>query len=168
MVDKIEETVHEKTSKLNNPETSVLTHNNFFTYLVLNFSDFNKTQIYKKPYRDSPHLEIEILMGFKYWNVFRPNEHREDYHSRKPKDETFLFEIGDKKYIYVGEKVIIFETNNIIVKDSLDLGFNDIKIPCAYGGENFYFRPQQIFFPIQEYENSTENEYQYLQKKMMN
>ena len=44
-----------KTPGLNNPETYVLTDNRFITYLVLIFSDLNKAQIYKMPYRDSPH-----------------------------------------------------------------------------------------------------------------
>ena len=68
-------------------------------------------------------------------NLFKPNEHTEDYHIRQPNDEDFLFEIGDEKYIYVGEKVITFETNDIIVKYSSKLGFNDIKYPYAYGEE---------------------------------
>ena len=53
-------------------------------------------------------------MNFDYLNVFKPNEHTEDYHIRKTIDENFLFEIGDKKYIYVGEKVLTFETKDII------------------------------------------------------
>ena len=82
---------------LNNPETYVLTHNRFNTYMVLLYSDLNKTQIYKMPYRDSPHQEIEILMSFYYLNVFKRNEHTEDYHIRKPNVENFLFKIEDKK-----------------------------------------------------------------------
>ena len=66
----------------------------------------------------------------------------------------------------MGENVIIFETKDIIVKESLDLGFNSIKFPYAYGEENIYFMLHQKFFPIQEYENSTEkHDYQYLYKK---
>ena len=53
-----------KTPGLNNPESYVLTYNRFNTYMVLIFSDFNKAQIYKMPYRDSPHHEIEILISF--------------------------------------------------------------------------------------------------------
>ena len=37
---------------LYNPETYVLTHNRFNTFIVLLFGDFNKAQIYKMPYRD--------------------------------------------------------------------------------------------------------------------
>ena len=44
-----------KTLGLNNPETYVLTHNRFNTYIVLIFRDLKKAQIYKKPYRNSPH-----------------------------------------------------------------------------------------------------------------
>ena len=50
MKDKMEETVNDiKTSALINPETYMLTHNGFNTYLVLKFSDLNKAQIYKIP-----------------------------------------------------------------------------------------------------------------------
>ena len=63
---------------LNNPETYVLTHNRFNTYMVLLFSDLNKAQIFKIPYRNSPHQEIEILMSFDYLHLFRPNEHSPD------------------------------------------------------------------------------------------
>ena len=105
MVDKIEETFHNIiTPGLDNPETYVLTHNRFNTYLVLKFSDLNKAQIYKMPYRDSPHHEIEIVMSFNYLYLLKPNEHKEDDHIRKPNSEKFLFEIGDKMYFYVGKK----------------------------------------------------------------
>ena len=69
----------------------------------------------------------------------------------------FFFEIGEEKYIYVGEKVFTFETNDIIVKDSLDLGFDDIRFSYAYSEENIYFMLQQKNIPILEYEKSTEN-----------
>ena len=49
------------------------------------------------PNRFSPHREIEIFVSFDYLNVFKPNEYTEVYHIRQPNDETFLFEIGDKK-----------------------------------------------------------------------
>ena len=101
--------------------------------MVLIFNDLKKTQIYKIPYRDSPHREIEIVTSFDYVNLFKPNEHTEDYHIRKPNDENFLFEVEDKKYIYVGEKVISFETNDIIVKYSSEFGYNHNKFPYAYG-----------------------------------
>ena len=104
MVDKIQETVHNKTTGLNNPGTYVLTHNRFVTYLVLVFSDLNKAQVFEIPYRYSPHHEIGIVMSFSFLNLFKPNEHREGYYIRKPNDEIFLFEIGDKIYIYLGKK----------------------------------------------------------------
>ena len=88
-----------KTPGLNNPETYVLTHNRFNTFMVLIFSDLNKPQIYKMPSRISPHHEIEILIIFGYLNVFNPNEHTEDYHIRQPNDENFLFEIAEKNII---------------------------------------------------------------------
>ena len=85
------------TPGLNNPETYVLTHNRFNTYIVLIFTDLKKAQIYKMPYRDSPHHEIEILMSFDYLHLFRPNEHKEDYHIRKTNNANFLLKIEDKK-----------------------------------------------------------------------
>ena len=147
MNDKIKETVlNIKTPGLNNPEIYVLKHNRFNSYMVLIFSDLNKTEIYKRPYRDSLKQEIEILMSFDYLHLFRPNEHNEDYHTRKPNDEKFLLEIGDKKYIYVGERVLTFETNDKIVKYSSEIGFNDVKFPHAYGNENIYFMSHQKIF----------------------
>ena len=66
----------------------------------------------------------------------------------------------------MGEKVITFETNDIIVKYCSKLGFSDIKYPYAYDEENIYFMLHRKYIPIQEYENSTEkDEYKYLYKK---
>ena len=39
MIIKLEESVHDRTPGLNNPETYVLTHNGFNIYLVSIFSD---------------------------------------------------------------------------------------------------------------------------------
>ena len=167
MNDKLEKIILDlKTPGLSKPEIHVLTHNRFNTYMVLLFTDLNKAQIYKIPYRDSPHHELEILMSFDYLHLFRPNEHREDYHIRKPNDENFLFKIEDKKYIHVGDKLFSFETNDEIVKYSSEHGFNDVKFPFAHGKENIYFMLYQKYIPLQEYKNSTvKNEYQYLYKK---
>ena len=131
MVDKIEETVHKKTTGLNNPETYVITHNRFFTYLVLVFSDLNKAQIFKIPFRYSLHHEIGIVKSFSFLNLFKPNKHREGYCIRKPNDEFFLFETIEERYFYLGRSVNTFEANDIIVKDSLDVGCNDIKFQYA-------------------------------------
>ena len=136
MTDKIEETVLDKTLGLNNPETDVLTHYRFNTSMVLIVSDLNKAQIYQMSYRNSSNNEIEILIKFEYLNVFQLNEQTNVYHIRETNDGNFLLEIGDEKYIFVGEKVFSFETNDIIVQHSLDLGFNDINFLYAYGIEN--------------------------------
>ena len=96
MVDKTEETIHDKIPRLNNPKTYVLTHNRFNTYMVLFFSDLNKAQIYKMAFSDSSHDEIEIVMNFNYLNLFKPNEHTEDYHIRKPNDEIFYSKLEIK------------------------------------------------------------------------
>ena len=98
-----------KTPRFFKPETYVITHNRLNTHLVLFFSDLNKTQIYKRPYSDSPYQENEIVMSFNYLNVFKPNEYKEDSAFRKQNNEHFLFETGDKKYIYVGEKVFFLK-----------------------------------------------------------
>ena len=150
----------------NNPETHVLTHNRFNNYLVLIFTDIKKAQVYKIPYRNSPHQEIEILMGFDYLHLFRANEHTADYHIKKPNDENFLIKIEDKKYIHVGEYLFSFETNDEIEEYFSEHGFNDVKFSFARGKENIYFMLHQKYIPLQEYENSTvKNEYEYLYKK---
>ena len=122
---------------LSNPESYVLTYSRFDTYMVLLFTDLNKAQIYKMPYRDSPHHEIEKLMSFDYLHLFRPNEHSEENHTRKPNNENFLFKIGDKNFIHVGEKLFSSERDDEIVKYSSEHGYNDVKFPFACGNENF-------------------------------
>ena len=94
---------------LNNPETYVLTYKRFNIYMVLFFTELNKAQIYKTPYRDSPYQEIELLMSFDYLHLFRPNEHSEDYYIRKLNNENFLFKIEDRNYIHVGEKYLVLK-----------------------------------------------------------
>ena len=101
---KWKKTVHNKTPGLNNPERYVLTNNRFNSCSVLIFSDLNKAQIYKMPYKDNPHDEIEIVTSFIYLNLLTPNEHTEDYLFRKKNYENFLFEIGDEKKIFKWEK----------------------------------------------------------------
>ena len=143
---------------LNYPETYVITHNRFNTYMVLIFSDLNKAQIYKIPYRDSPHHEIEILMSFDYLHLIGPDG--------KAVDGNFLFDTEPKKYIRVGEKVISFETDDEIEGYTVEGGFNDVKFAFARGKENIYFMLYQKYIYLQEYENSTvKNEYQYLYKE---
>ena len=151
MVDKLEETVHAiKIPGRSHPEIYALTHNRFNIYIVLFFSDLNKAQTFKMPCKVSSHDEFEIFMSFNCLHVFTPNKHTQDYHSRKPNEENFLFEIEDKKYIYVREKVISFETNDIIVQFSSEHNFHDIKFPYAYGEENIYFMLHRKYIPIQE------------------
>ena len=55
------------------------------------------------PYRDSPNCEIEIVMSLKYLNVFKPNEHTEDYHIRKPSEKKFYSKL-EIKNIFIWEK----------------------------------------------------------------
>ena len=77
----------------------MLTHKKFHTHLVLIFTDINEAQIYKMPSRESSHDEIEIVMSFNFLKLFKPNEHAEKYHNRKPNGEIFLFEVEDKNYV---------------------------------------------------------------------
>ena len=79
MNDNIEETVYDyETPRQDKPETHVLTHTRLNTYLVLIFSVLNKAQIYKMPFRDSPHHEIELPISFNSSNWFKPAEYTED------------------------------------------------------------------------------------------
>ena len=97
-------------------------------------------------------------MTFDYLHVFGPDENK--------KDGNFLFEIGDEKYIHLGEKLISFETDDEIEELFSERGYNDVKFSNASGEENIYFMLLQNYFPLQEYENLTvKNEYQYLYKK---
>ena len=79
------------------------------------------------PYRDSPHHESEILMSLDFLSLVRPNKHKKDYHIRKPNDKKLLFESEDKEYIYVGQKLVSFETSDKKVQYSSEIGFNVIK-----------------------------------------
>ena len=135
---------------LNKPETYVLTDSRFRNYMVLIFTDLKKAQIYKIPYRNSPHQEIEILMSCDYLHLFRPNEH-----IRKTKNQNFLFKTEDKKNIHVGKKLFSSETYDEIVKYSSKLGFTGIKFTFACGKEKICFMLDQKFISLQEYENST-------------
>ena len=96
-------------NEINSPETYVLTHNRFNTYIALIFTDLKKAQIYKMPYRNNPHQEIEKVTSFDYLRLSRPNGHTEDYHIRKPNDKNFLFKIEDKKYIHVGKNYSVLK-----------------------------------------------------------
>ena len=126
--------------------------------MVLIFSDLNRVQVYKKPYRVSSYDRIELGICFNYVNLFRANEHMEDHHIRKPNDENFLLEIQCKKYIFVGDKIVSFDTSDKIVKYSSDHGFNDIKFPYAYIDENLYFMLYQKYLIFVENANSTEKQ----------
>ena len=55
-------------------------------------------------------------LSFNYLNLFISNELTEDYNNRGPNDKNFQFEIEDKNYIHVGEKLLSFETTHKIVE----------------------------------------------------
>ena len=71
--------------------------------------------------------------------MFRPNKHLERYHIRTPKHENFLFKIGDKKYLHVGESIFTFTTNSNINKYGFKYGHTNIKYPFAYDKSNIYY-----------------------------
>ena len=81
----------------------LLSDNGFNTCMVLIFNDLNKAQIYKIPYRDSSHHEIEIRMSFDYMNVFKPNVHTEDYHTENQTMKYFYSQL-EIKNIFMWEK----------------------------------------------------------------
>ena len=144
----------------NNPKTHVLTHNRFNTYMVLIFTDFKKAQIYKMPYRNTHHREIEIVTKFDYQHLFKP------FDLDKETDVNFLFKIEDKKYFFVGDKVFTFETVDNIVEYFSKTGHNDVKYPFRLSDENIYYMLYQKYITIEEFDNSEiRDEYQYLYKK---
>ena len=116
--------------------------------------------------RNNPHHDIEIFMSFRYLILLKPNEHTEDYQKRGPNDKNFLFEIEDRKYDFVEEKLFGFEATDKIVEYSSNGGLNDAKYTYAHGIENIYFMLYRKYLPFEEYKNSTQkDEYVYLHKK---
>ena len=155
-----------KTPGLNSPETHVLTHNRFNTYMVLIFTDLKKTQIYKMPYGNSHHQEIEIVTKFDYQHLFKPFGLDERTHARRETNENFLFRIEDKKYIYVGEKIITIKTIDDIDEYFSETGLNYVKYPFALSKENTYYMFYKKYNTTEEFDNSKMfDEYEYLFKK---
>ena len=74
---------------------------------------------------------IKLIIEFDYKRVFRPNKHLKRYHITKPKEQSFLFKLNDKKYLHVGESIFSFRTTGNIVKYGLQYGYNDIKYQYA-------------------------------------
>ena len=147
----------------NNPETYLLSHDGFIDYLVLKFVDRKKAQIYTFPNRVDEYDIIKLLIDFQYKRLFRPNKHLERYHIGTPKHENFLFKIGDKKYLHVGESIFTFTTNSNINKYGFKYGHNNIKYPFAYDKSNIYYMLEKKYEPIDQYKKSTyKDEYEYL------
>ena len=143
-----------KTPGLNNPETHVLTHNRFNTYMVLIFTHLKKAQIYKMPYRNSRHQEIENVTKFDYQHLFRPFGLDERTHARRETNENFLFKIEDKKYIYVGDEVFTFGTVDDIEEYFSESKYNDVKNPFALSNKNIYYMLNQKYITIEEFDKS--------------
>ena len=71
-----------------------------------------------------------------------------------------------RKRCFCGTKLVSFERNDKLVKDSSDFGFNDVIYAFAYCDENIYFMLHRKHIPIEEYKNSTQkDEYEYFYKK---
>ena len=141
MIDKPEKTFHDiKTSALKKPEAYILTHNRLKIYMLLIYDGLNKAQIYKLQCRVSPYKEIETLTSFDYLNVFKPNELTDHYLNRVANNENFLFDVKYIEYAYVGDRVISFETDDVIVEYSSEQGFNNVKFPFARGEKKVYFK----------------------------
>ena len=51
-------------------------------------------------------------MSLESLDIFVPNEHTEECYNGGPNYKIFLFKIEDKKYNYVGEKIVSFEKKN--------------------------------------------------------
>ena len=90
------------------------------------------------PYRSSPHQEIEILMNFDYLHLFKPIELDEKTHATKQTNKNFLFKIEDKIYIYNGERILTFKTDDEITEYFSEDGYKDVKYPFALSNEIFY------------------------------
>ena len=151
---------------MNNPESYLLTHNRFNTYMVLIFTDLKQAQIYKIPYRKSHHQEIELVMKFDYQHLFKPFDLDKETHARIETDANFLFKIEDKKYIYVGDKVFSFETVDDIEEYFSETANNDVKYPFGLSDENFFYMLYQKNITIEEFDNSEmRDDYQYLYEK---
>ena len=75
--------------------------------MVSIFTDLKKAQLYKMPYRNSPHQEIEMVTKIDYQHLFKPFDLVKKTHARIVNDENFLFKIEDKKYFFLLEKMYI-------------------------------------------------------------
>ena len=135
----------------------MLTYNRFNSFMILIFTDLKKAQIYKIPYKNSPHQEIEIVTKFDYQQLFKP------FDLDKETDVKFLFKIEDKKYIYVGDKDFPFESVDDIEEYFSETGNNQIKYPFDLSDNYIYYMLYQKYITIEEFENSNmRDEYQYL------
>ena len=112
-----------KTLRLNNQETHVITHNRFNSYMVLIFTDLKKAQIYKIPYRRSHHQEIEIVTKFDYQHLFRPIELDKKHALEKKIMKTFYSKMNIKN-IFMWEKKFLLLKQLMILRNffqNLDL-----------------------------------------------
>ena len=134
----------------------MLTHDRFNAYMVLIFSDLNKTRTYKSQVKLVHTMKLKYLLVLIIWMFFSKTNTHKIITLKKTDDEKFLFEIEDKTYIYVGEKLISFEKNDTRLIFFPENGFNDVIFPYAYGENNIYSMLHRKYSPIQENRTSTE------------
>ena len=98
--------------------------------------------------------------------LFKPTEHREDYHNREPNNKNFLLELEVKEFISVGENLVGFGTKDKIIEFFSKKGFNDVSFKYAYGTENIHFMLHGKYIPNEELKKAIQkDEFEYLYKK---
>lgn len=53
--------------------------------------------------------------------------------------DLILIQINEFRYVYVGDKIYSFDTNEKILDYISPMGRNDVPYPVAYGENNIYF-----------------------------
>lgn len=65
------------------------------------------------------------------------------------KGNTILVEINDKEYVFIGDNIFTFKTNNKIINYTSEVGNNDVPYPYAIDSEdNFYLLIESIILKI--------------------
>ena len=145
---------------LSNPESYFLTHSRFITYMVLFFTDLNKAQIYKMPYRDSPHHEVEILMSLGRTNTVKiitlENRITKILYSKLEIKIIFMWE---KNYLVLKQAMKLWKILRNMDLTLLNSQLLTVKktFTSCYIKNIFFFKKMKI--------QQQKNEYQYLYKK---
>lgn len=138
---------------------------NIFTFNKDDFNDFLKFPK-KKDY-------ITLIYKFYFEKVFIgrslkiPMTEFSGGYGKKFTGNTILFQIKPKHYIFVGNNIFSFTTNDNIISYFSHVGNNDVPYPYAIGEENVYFLSQHRYikredFPIEIKDNTNDDLYNYL------